>query len=250
MKLRARIEPLDRALARDVDLFVMPAEKIRALSHGEVKKPETLNYHTSKPEKQGLLCDDIFGDVDDKIARATRLGRITLATPVVHPLLEEALAEELGWSVADLRATAYCERDIDSGMGAAAIAKLGTFEALITVLPVSPPALRPMVKLDGGRWATTDVTDLYRRVVNRNNRLARLTELNAPEIILRNEARMLQSAVETLFDNERRPKKVFAPERRVLTSLLTEAVRLLEKNQHVDAALAALCFSIKDEGSI
>jgi DNA-directed RNA polymerase subunit beta' len=301
-------------------------EKIREWSHGEVKKPETINYRTFKPERDGLFCAKIFGPVKDyecicgkykrmkhrgivcekcgveviqSKVRRERLGHISLATPVAHIWFLKSLPSRIGnildITLKDLEKVLYCEAYIvidpkdtelqagellsedrhaqlideygeerfDAGMGGDAILELlklvdvhalseqlreemrsSTSEAkrkkvakrlkvveafrgsgnrpewmMLTVIPVLPPDLRPLVPLDGGRFATSDLNDLYRRVINRNNRLKRLLELNAPEIIIRNERRMLQEAVDALFDNGRRGKTITGPNKRPLKSL-------------------------------
>ena len=299
-------------------------EQIRAWSYGEVKKPETINYRTLKPERDGLFCERIFGPTKDwechcgkykkirykgkicdrcgvEVTRAKvrreRMGHIELATPVSHiwyfkgipsrmgllldisprilekvlyfaayivtdpgetPLLRNQLLSEKEYR--DMREK--YEDDFDAGMGAEAVKKLlqqidleelsaqlhaelktvtGQKKArvvkrlevvdafrlsgnkpewmVIDVLPVIPPELRPMVQLDGGRFATSDLNDLYRRVINRNNRLKRLMELSAPDIIVRNEKRMLQEAVDALIDNGRRGRPVTGANNRALKSL-------------------------------
>ncbi|HUJ62396.1 MAG TPA: DNA-directed RNA polymerase subunit beta', partial [Kofleriaceae bacterium] len=301
-------------------------EKIREWSHGEVKKPETINYRTFKPERDGLFCAKIFGPVKDyecncgkykrmkhrgvvcekcgveviqAKVRRERMGHITLATPVAHIWFLKSLPSRIGnlldIPLKDLEKVLYCEAYIvidpkqsglsrcellteerygklldemgydafEAGMGAEAILELlkqidvvGMAETLrqemreitseakrkkiakrlkvveafresgnkpewmmLTIIPVIPPDLRPLVPLDGGRFATSDLNDLYRRVINRNNRLRRLQELNAPEIIIRNEKRMLQEAVDALFDNGRRGKTITGPNKRPLKSL-------------------------------
>jgi len=301
-------------------------EKIREWSHGEVKKPETINYRTFKPERDGLFCAKIFGPIKDyecicgkykrmkhrgivcekcgveviqSKVRRDRLGHINLATPVAHIWFLKSLPSRIGnildITLKDLEKVLYCEAYIvidpretglaegelltedrylqlieeygedkfAAGMGGEAILemlkrvdvhalaeslrqemKLSTSEAkrkkiakrlkvveafrgsgnrpewmMLTVIPVLPPDLRPLVPLDGGRFATSDLNDLYRRVINRNNRLKRLLELNAPEIIVRNERRMLQEAVDALFDNGRRGKTITGPNKRPLKSL-------------------------------
>jgi DNA-directed RNA polymerase subunit beta' len=301
-------------------------EKIREWSHGEVKKPETINYRTFKPERDGLFCAKIFGPVKDyecicgkykrmkhrgivcekcgveviqSKVRRERLGHINLATPVAHIWFLKSLPSRIGnildITLKDLEKVLYCEAYIvidpmetgltagellsedkylqlldeygdDKfvvGMGGDAVIdmlrrvdvhalseqlrhemKTSTSEAkrkkyakrlkvveafrgsgnrpewmMLTVIPVLPPDLRPLVPLDGGRFATSDLNDLYRRVINRNNRLKRLLELNAPEIIVRNERRMLQEAVDALFDNGRRGKTITGPNKRPLKSL-------------------------------
>ena len=299
-------------------------EQIRSWSHGEVTKPETINYRTLKPEQGGLFCERIFGPQKDwechcgkykrirykgkvcercgvEVTRAKvrreRMGTIELAAPVSHiwyfktipsrmglvlDVTPKALEQVLYFSqyiVTDpgntplekkqlLNEKQYrdmrekYEDDFEAGMGAEAIKKLlceidlektcnelreelenasgqkrvrilkrlEVLEAfrqsgnrpewmILDVIPVIPPDLRPMVQLDGGRFATSDLNDLYRRVINRNNRLKRLLELRAPDIIVRNEKRMLQEAVDALIDNGRRGKPVTGPNNRALKSL-------------------------------
>src|SRR6476620_4324414 len=301
-------------------------EKIREWSHGEVKKPETINYRTFKPERDGLFCAKIFGPVKDyecicgkykrmkhrgivcekcgveviqSKVRRERLGHITLATPVAHIWFLKSLPSRIGnlldMTLKDLEKVLYCESYIvidpkatgltageliseekmhrlfqehgeesfTAGMGGEAVRELlksmdvhkmaeslrkdmreTNSEAkrkkiakrlkvcesfrmsgnrpewmMLDVIPVIPPDLRPLVPLDGGRFATSDLNDLYRRVINRNNRLKRLQELNAPDIIIRNEKRMLQEAVDALFDNGRRGKTFTGPNKRPLRSL-------------------------------
>ena len=299
-------------------------EQIRAWSYGEVKKPETINYRTLKPERDGLFCERIFGPTKDwechcgkykkirykgkicdrcgvEVTRAKvrreRMGHIELATPVSHiwyfkgipsrmgllldisPRILEKVLYFANYIVTDPGETPLTknqilsekeyrdyrekyEDDFQAGMGAEAVKKLlqdVDLEALsaqlhaelkdasgqkkarivkrlevvdafrlsgnkpewmvIDVLPVIPPELRPMVQLDGGRFATSDLNDLYRRVINRNNRLKRLIQLNAPDIIVRNEKRMLQEAVDALIDNGRRGRPVTGANNRALKSL-------------------------------
>ena len=299
-------------------------EQILAWSHGEVKKPETINYRTLKPERDGLFCERIFGPTKDwechcgkykKIrykgktcdrcgvevtkakVRRERMGHIELATPVSHiwyfrgtpsrmgllldisPRILEKVLYFVNYIVTDPGETPlsknqilsekeyrdYREKyqdDFQAGMGAEAVKKLlqdvdlnalseqlhrelkgssgqkkgrivkrlevvDAFRLsgnrpewmIIDVLPVIPPELRPMVQLDGGRFATSDLNDLYRRVINRNNRLKRLIQLNAPDIIVRNEKRMLQEAVDALIDNGRRGRAVTGANNRALKSL-------------------------------
>ena len=300
-------------------------EKILEWSHGEVKKPETINYRTLKPEKDGLFCERIFGPTKDwechcgrykrgrykgivcekcgvEVTRAKvrreRMGHIELAVPVSHiwyfkgipcrmkmllDMSPRSLEQVLyfgAYVVIDPGQTAlaykqiltdkeyreaqeqYGSKAFRAGMGAEAIRELLTqldlpklekelrteidnasgqkranaikrlevVEAFIssgnkpewiilTVIPVIPPEIRPMVQLDGGRFATSDLNDLYRRVINRNNRLKRLLELRAPDIIVRNEKRMLQEAVDSLIDNGRRTRPVTGPGNRPLKSL-------------------------------
>ena len=300
-------------------------EKILDWSYGEVKKPETINYRTLKPEKDGLFCERIFGPVKDwechcgkykKIrykgvicdrcgvevtkssVRRERMGHIALAAPVSHiwyfkgipsrmglildisPRILERVLYFASYVVLDPMETGLNYKDVLSekeyrdaveqygygnfrvGMGAEAVyellsnidlekeytdlraeldsasgqkrarivKRLEVVEAfrssgnkpewmILSHLPVIPPDLRPMVQLDGGRFATSDLNDLYRRIINRNNRLARLLELGAPEIIVRNEKRMLQEAVDALIDNGRRGRPVTGPGNRALKSL-------------------------------
>ena len=299
-------------------------EQILEWSHGEVKKPETINYRTLKPERDGLFCEKIFGPTKDwechcgkykkirykgkvcdrcgvEVTRAKvrreRMGHITLAAPVSHiwyfkgipsrmcllldvsPRILEKVLYFAAYIVIDPGYTPLSknqiltekeyqdmrekyEDDFEAGMGAEAVKKLlqqidleelsaslreelkksnGQKKArivkrlevvdafrvsgnkpewmIIDVLPVIPPEIRPMVQLDGGRFATSDLNDLYRRVINRNNRLKRLIQLNAPDIIVRNEKRMLQEAVDSLIDNGRRGRAVVGANNRALKSL-------------------------------
>src|SRR6188474_2671326 len=262
-----------------IRISVASPDKIREWSHGEVKKPETINYRTFKPERDGLFCAKIFGPVKDyecncgkykrmkhrgvvcekcgveviqAKVRRERMGHISLATPVAHIWFLKSLPSRIGnlldIPLKDLEKVLYCEayividpkqsgllraemREVTSDAKRKKIAKrLKVVEAfresenkpdwmMLTVIPVIPPDLRPLVPLDGGRFATSDLNDLYRRVINRNNRLKRLQELNAPEIIIRNEKRMLQEAVDALFDNGRRDKTITGPNKRPLKSL-------------------------------
>jgi DNA-directed RNA polymerase beta' subunit len=301
-------------------------EKVRSWSHGEVKKPETINYRTFKPERDGLFCARIFGPVKDyeclcgkykrmkyrgitcekcgveviqAKVRRERMGHIDLATPVAHIWFLKSLPSRIGnlldISLKDLEKVLYCESYIVTDPGETSLEKgvilaeedyqemvqtfgFGSFEVgmggevvrdlladldpvaladelrtemketssaaqrrrfakrlkivegfrdsgnhpehmMLEVIPVLPPDLRPLVPLDGGRFATSDLNDLYRRVINRNNRLSRLQDLNAPDIIIRNERRMLQEAVDALFDNGRRGKVFTGPNKRPLRSL-------------------------------
>jgi len=299
-------------------------EKILSWSHGEVKKPETINYRTLKPEKEGLFCERIFGPTKDwechcgkykrirykgivcdrcgvevtkAKVRRERMGHIALAAPVSHIWYFKGIPSRIGlvldisprnlekvlyfaaYIVTDPGNTSFGYKEIlteqqyrearekygnefRAGMGAEAVRellaqinlpeladdlrrklkdasgqkkirivrRLEVIEALrlsnnkpewmiLEVIPVIPPDLRPMVQLDGGRFATSDLNDLYRRVINRNNRLKRLLELGAPDIIVRNEKRMLQEAVDALIDNGRRGRPVTGPGSRPLKSL-------------------------------
>ena len=301
-------------------------DKILEWSHGEVKKPETINYRTLKPEKDGLFCERIFGpskdwechcgkykkirykgvicdrcgvEVTKASVRRERMGHIKLAAPVSHIWYFKGIPSRMGlildisprtlekvlyfasYVVLDAGSTSLQYKQVLSekeyreevekyggtggfrvGMGAEAIQellrsinlekdsqdlrkaladstgqkrariikRLQVVEAFLTsgnrpewmimdVIPVIPPDIRPMVQLDGGRFATSDLNDLYRRIINRNNRLARLLELGAPDIIVRNEKRMLQEAVDALIDNGRRGRPVTGPGNRALKSL-------------------------------
>ncbi|MCB0353113.1 MAG: DNA-directed RNA polymerase subunit beta' [Bdellovibrionales bacterium] len=300
-------------------------EKIRSWSFGEVTKPETINYRTLKPERDGLFCAKIFGPIKDyeclcgkykrlrhrgvvcekcgveviqSKVRRERIGHIELAAPVAHiwflKSLPSRIATVLDITLRDLEKVLYFESyivteagetdlergellsekdyrqareqfgmDFEAGMGADTILKMlqaievesecqklridyveATSEAkrkkyskrlkvlssflrsgnrpewmILSVIPVIPPDLRPLVPLDGGRFATSDLNDLYRRVINRNNRLKRLIELSAPDIIIRNEKRMLQESVDALFDNGRRGRVITGPNKRPLKSL-------------------------------
>ncbi len=319
-------KPKDPLTFSAMRISLASPEKIREWSNGEVKKPETINYRTFKPERDGLFCAKIFGPVKDyeclcgkykrmkhrgivcekcgveviqSKVRRERLGHINLATPVAHIWFLKSLPSRIGnildITLKDLERVLYCEAYIvvdagDTGleqgellseeqygqlldeygedrfvaaMGGEAVLemlkrvdvhslaeelrqnmketsseakrkkyakRLKVVEAfrgsgnrpewmMLNVIPVLPPDLRPLVPLDGGRFATSDLNDLYRRVINRNNRLKRLLELNAPEIIIRNERRMLQEAVDALFDNGRRGKTITGPNKRPLKSL-------------------------------
>ena len=300
-------------------------EMIRSWSYGEVKKPETINYRTFKPERDGLFCAKIFGPVRDyeclcgkykrlkhrgvvcekcgvevtlSKVRRERMGHIELACPVAHIWYLKSLPSRIGllldMTLRDIERVLYFEAfvitdpgmttlnksdlltdemyidaieqfgdEFEADMGAEAIQKLlkdidldqqiltlrdelastgsetkikrlskrlKLIEAfkesgnrpewmVLTQLPVLPPDLRPLVPLDGGRFATSDLNDLYRRVINRNNRLKRLIEINAPDIILRNEKRMLQESVDSLLDNGRRGRAVTGTNKRPLKSL-------------------------------
>ncbi|MBU0744905.1 MAG: DNA-directed RNA polymerase subunit beta', partial [Gammaproteobacteria bacterium] len=300
-------------------------ETIRSWSYGEVKKPETINYRTFKPERDGLFCAKIFGPIKDyeclcgkykrlkhrgvvcekcgvevtvSRVRRERMGHIDLACPVAHIWYLKSLPSRIGIlldiSLRDIERILYFEAyivvnpgltpyekgqllsdeeyleateqygsDLEAMMGAEAIQKLlreidlasnidelraelaktnsdtkfkkiskrlRVLEAflgsgnkpewmILTVLPVLPPDLRPLVPLDGGRFATSDLNDLYRRVINRNNRLKRLLDLNAPDIIVRNEKRMLQESVDALLDNGRRGRAITGANKRPLKSL-------------------------------
>ncbi len=325
-----RSSPYDRAsLIADFDsirISLASPEKIRSWSHGEVTKPETINYRTFKPERDGLFCAKIFGPVTDweclcgkykrmkhrgvicdkcgvevtlSKVRRERLGHIELASPCSHVWFFKGLPSRIGYlldiSMRDLERILYFEAFVVVDVGEVAIlkerevlledkyrelqkeypgqfvAKMGAeaikellrrvevdklseelrekmkndaslqkrikfakrlkvLEAfrksgnkpewmILDVIPVLPPELRPLVPLDGGRFATSDLNDLYRRVINRNNRLKKLMELRAPDVIVRNEKRMLQEAVDALFDNGRRGRVLRGTNNRPLKSL-------------------------------
>ena len=308
-----------------IKIGIASPEKIRSWSYGEVKKPETINYRTFKPERDGLFCAKIFGPIKDyeclcgkykrlkhrgvicekcgvevtlSKVRRERMGHIELASPVAHIWFLKSLPSRMGMvldiALRDIERVLYFEAycvtdpgltpltrgqlltedeyikmlsehgdDFKAMMGAEAIRellasididqevtnlrqelsatssdakikkiakRLKVLEGfqrsgikpewmILEVLPVLPPDLRPLVPLDGGRFATSDLNDLYRRVINRNNRLKRLLELKAPDIIVRNEKRMLQEAVDSLLDNGRRGKAMTGPNKRPLKSL-------------------------------
>ena len=307
-----------------IRISIASPEKIREWSYGEVKKPETINYRTLKPERDGLFCEKIFGpskdyecscgkykrlrykdiicdrcgvEVTSSKVRRERMGHIELATPVSHIWFFKGVPSRMGLvldmsprdleevlyfvsyvvinpgnaplekkqTLSDKEYRVYYEKygnGFEAGMGAEAIKKLlmevdikaeiakiqkeldGAQEQkrvrllkrleildafdksgnrpewmILDCIPVIPPELRPMIQLDGGRFATSDLNDLYRRVINRNNRLKKLLELGAPSIIVQNEKRMLQEAVDALFDNGRRGRNVTGPSNRALKSL-------------------------------
>jgi DNA-directed RNA polymerase subunit beta' len=317
--------PKDPLSFNAIRLSLVSPEKIRERSFGEVKKPETINYRTFKPERDGLFCAKIFGPTKDyecncgkykrmkhrgivcekcgvevipSKVRRERLGHIDLACPVAHiwflKSLPSRIATLLDMTLKEVERVLYFEAYVIldagdttlyrgqlltedkyretmdefagqfvAGMGAEAIREFltaldlvelsGTLRAelkeaaseakrkkiakrlkvveafknsgnrpewlILETIPVLPPELRPLVPLDGGRFATSDLNDLYRRVINRNNRLKRLMELRAPEVIIRNEKRMLQEAVDALFDNGRRGRAITGPNKRPLKSL-------------------------------
>jgi DNA-directed RNA polymerase subunit beta' len=308
-----------------IRIGIASPEKVRSWSFGEVKKPETINYRTFKPERDGLFCAKLFGPINDyeclcgkykrlkhrgvicekcgvevtlSKVRRERMGHIELASPVAHIWFLKSLPSRLGllldMTVREIERVLYFEAyvvidpgmtpleggmlltedayldaieqygdEFDARMGAEAVRallrkidldseaarlreeldatgsetkikkltkRLKVIEAFIhsgnhpewmvmEILPVLPPDLRPLVPLDGGRFATSDLNDLYRRVINRNNRLKRLLDLNAPDIIVRNEKRMLQEAVDALLDNGRRGKAITGANKRQLKSL-------------------------------
>ena len=319
-------KPTDPLRFSSVKISLANPDLVLSWSHGEVKKPETINYRTFKPEKDGLFCAKIFGptkdyeclcgkykrmkyrgvicekcgvEVTQSKVRRERMGHIQLVTPVAHVWFLRSLPSRIGLvldlTLKDLERVLYCEAyavyetgstelklgqilteedfqeaieqygydTFKAGMGGDVVKallnqvdvikeaekiregleqtksdatrkklakRLKVIEAfresgqdpdnmMMEVIPVLPPDLRPLVPLDGGRFATSDLNDLYRRVINRNNRLRRLMELNAPDIIIRNEKRMLQEAVDALFDNGRRGKVFTGPNKRPLRSL-------------------------------
>src|ERR1700687_3706089 len=319
-KQQAPVEHFD-----SIKIGLASPEMIRAWSYGEVRKPETINYRTFKPERDGLFCAKIFGPVKDyeclcgkykrlkhrgvvcekcgvevtqSKVRRERMGHIELASPTAHIWFLKSLPSRIGlmldMTLREIERVLYFEAfvvvdpgmtslqrgqlltdemylesieehgdEFDARMGAEAVhellksmdlpsevvkvredmantnsetkikrlsKRLKLIEAfmesgnkpewmVLTVLPVLPPDLRPLVPLDGGRFATSDLNDLYRRVINRNNRLRRLLELNAPDIIVRNEKRMLQEAVDALLDNGRRGRAITGTNKRPLKSL-------------------------------
>ena len=315
---------MDKKPFEAIKIGLASPDQIREWSYGEVKKPETINYRTLKPEKDGLYCERIFGpqkdlechcgkykkirykgkicekcgvEVTKKEVRRERMGHIELVAPVSHIWYFKGIPSRMGLildiSPRDLEKVLYFAKyividpgdteltknqilsdkeyldmvekyddEFKAGMGAEAIKELlsevdvdklcqelreeldgasgqkktrllkrlevaKAFKQsgnrpewmIMDVIPVIPPDIRPMVQLDGGRFATSDLNDLYRRVINRNNRLKRLLELSAPEIIVRNEKRMLQEAVDALIDNGRRGRPVTGPNNRALKSL-------------------------------
>jgi len=232
------VEPLDLLTAiRDGGLpfstlrvCAPSADEVRALAPGQIKKPDTLNYRTGRPEAHGLFDEDVFGafvDVGPAAPAADaevgpmRFGRIQLAVPIVHPMLlrrsPARVAARAGIAADELAAMAlrHEAQPLD------AIDQLAERcpELVLVELPVLPAELRPMRRIADARWATSETNDLYRRVINRSNRLARLAELSAPEIIIRNEARMLHEAVDALFENEDLPQPVTGPEKAPLASV-------------------------------
>ena len=319
-------KPRDAVSFDSMRIRIASPEKIRSWSYGEVKKPETINYRSFKPEKDGLFCAKIFGPIKDwecncgkykrmkhrgivcdkcgveviqSKVRRERMGHIELAAPVAHIWFLKGVPSRIGtlldmslkqlekilyfesYVMVDPGSTSMSEQELVSeeqlrslqseygsgafkiGIGAEAIRellrkvdintqwdelhvkakasasaalkkkyakRLKVLEAfrrsgnkpewmIMDVIPVLPPELRPLVPLDGGRFATSDLNDLYRRVINRNNRLKRLIELKAPGVIIRNEMRMLQEAVDALFDNGRRGRAIRGPNKRPLKSL-------------------------------
>lgn len=234
----------------EVALQLMTDSTVESLAPGRVTKPETLNYRTLQPERGGLFCSEIFGALGSP-ERFTWLGHVDLALPLLHPWARGIAATLLGLTPKALDRVVLGETTLGgeepekfSDTGAVAIqAALAAVEldrppagaeALAATLkrtrckpdrwcfrkwPVLPAELRPLVPLEGGRFATSDLNDLYRRLINRNNRTRRLLELNAPDIIIRNEARMLQESLDALLDNHGR-SRIVGPNRRALVSLV------------------------------
>src|SRR5438876_482182 len=199
-------------------------EKIRSWSHGEVTKPETINYRTFKPERDGLFCARIFGPTQDWeclcgkfIAMMGAEGIKELLKKIDVEGLSEEIREKMKTEMSQQKKLKHAKRlrVVES------FRKSGNKPEwmILDVIPVIPPELRPLVPLDGGRFATSDLNDLYRRVINRNNRLKKLIELHAPDVIVRNEKRMLQEAVDALFDNGRRGRILRGANNRPLKSL-------------------------------
>ena len=241
-------QPSNNSMKFDkIQIKLASPENILEWSHGEVTKPETINYRTLKPERDGLFCERIFGpskdwechcgkykkikdkgivcdkcgvEVTKASVRRDRMGHIHLAAPVSHIWYFKGIPSRMDLILdigpKNLEKVLYFAAYIVLDPGTTDI----PFKKILTEVPVIPPDLRPMVQLDGGRFATSDLNDLYRRIINRNNRLARLMELGAPEIIVRNEKRMLQEAVDALIDNGRRNgRPVTGPGNRALKSL-------------------------------
>ncbi len=232
-------------LSRDAQVRWATAAELEAAASGVVTKPETLNYRTFKGENGGLFCPTIFGEFDARGAPSDlpmdRYGLIELAVPVVHPLVAvhgtRDLARVCRWTLSEAEKVLKCELSVIDGTlrhpdeafehegeallaGAAVRTLLPAAPYIVDTLLVAPPRLRPLQALDGGRFATSGVNDLYRRVVNRNNRLRRLMELDAPEIIIRNEVRMLNEALAQLFCNgQPGAGTITGPDKVPLTSL-------------------------------
>jgi DNA-directed RNA polymerase beta' subunit len=233
-----------RALGRDepvhgLEFSLCDADTVQKRAPGRVLKPETLNYRTLKDEPGGLFDSTVFGasshdkdqnpylklgEDEDVDPAWIRFGRISLAHPMVHPLFvhrtPEIVAEAANVPLEVIRPLLKFENPEERETAVRMLegTPLGR-SLLLTELPVLPAHMRPLIKLDEKRFATSDVNDLYRRVINRNNRLARLMELNAPEIIIFNEVRMLHDALLSLFANESLEKKVTGPDKAVLVSL-------------------------------
>lgn len=232
------VEEVDEGLR----VSLVPDDEIRARSSGAIRKPETINYRTFVPEPGGLFCQEVFGDVHERSpVRRRRFGHYELPVPVLHPWLVSAVADRLGVSDDVVRRVLYDSQTLDGGFpadldstGAAALRTAlddpATDDWFFHVVPVLPPDLRPLVPLPGGRFATSDLNDLYRRVINRGNRLRRLLDLKAPITIMVNEVKDLQTAVGALFDNQA-SKAPFTHEGRALRSLADGVRSLLERAQ-------------------
>jgi DNA-directed RNA polymerase subunit beta' len=230
-------------------------KQVRAWSSGQVKKPETLNYRTFRPEKDGLFCEEIFGAFPplERGGPDTQIGHIELCQPVVHPWFRTRLAQRLGVSVVEVNALCLGERAMVMDPGPSSLTRgqlvtiaeresllddwggdvtlatgttelravLGAVadEVCLNAVPVCPPSIRPMQYLEDKLIQTHGLSDLYRRMVNRANRLRRLVELNAPEIIVINEARMQQEAFDALIENGEGPKVIKGTQGERLPSL-------------------------------
>src|SRR5437899_42315 len=188
-----------------IRISIASPDDIASWSFGEIKKPETINYRTFKPERDGLFCARIFGPIKDYECLCGKYKRMKYKGLICEKCGVELKPKTLGKRLKVIEAL------IES--------KNRPEWMILTVVPVIPPELRPLVPLDGGRFATSDLNDLYRRVINRNNRLKRLMELRAPDIIIRNEKRMLQESVDALFDNGRRGRVITGANKRPLKSL-------------------------------
>lgn len=239
--------------AQEVSIGLLDSAKIRERMPGVVKKPETLNYRTFHPEPQGLFCEEIFGPLNSN-ERRWRLGRLELPVPLLHPWAFDIVASLLEISSKELKAVLYKSAKLDGSpaddhadTGGYALLQaldgldLGSIAAsrgeraklasdilrsgmsatglIFDVWPVLPPDLRPLVPLDGGRFATSDMNDLYRRLINRGNRLSRLMELDAPDIIIRNEHVQMQQALDSVVENGLRGPEITGPNKRPLYSL-------------------------------
>lgn len=266
----------DGAAFTRAELALVPPGDIAKL--GRITKPETMNYRTLAPEKGGLYCVEAFGDGDafperaqlsSKDAwdhpRATTFARFELPVPVIHPLAVANAYDDVVERVGlDVRATLHGGDEDAWTTLRAKLEHPDVAPLLVHSILVLPPYLRPMVPLDGGRWATSDVNDLYRRAINRANRLARLVELGAPAIITNNEERMLYDALDSLLANELRDQKVTAPDDRALVSLwglarddrfdaLAESERhapLTRERQTQLAAIRAMGFELRPASSM
>src|SRR5258705_67168 len=210
-----------RASFNSIRIRLASPDVIRSWSHGEVTKPETINYRSFKPEKDGLFCEKIFGPVKDwecncgKYKRIRYRGVVCDRCPVEVPQAKVRAQSKVETSVQRKKEQPRRVRIVEAFRNSENRPEW----MILEVVPVLPPDLRPLVPLEGGRFATSDLNDLYRRVINRNNRLKKLMDIKAPEVILRNEKRMLQEAVDALFDNGRRSRAVRGQGNRPLKSL-------------------------------